>query len=174
MCTSTRWVSTLSDIFSCIHSSIHPFIHPFGHRQTPCQSHFNSTFPTFLYCAITLLLFHTSLIFFHSSLVHIDLMAFLRTIEPNVISPFFYANSSHLLNWTCNSYYYHLISSASEFIFLFFLFFLLFTFSIVALRALTKPFKFDILPRRARPVPRLMGHYLGENGRLIMNGLESK
>jgi hypothetical protein len=30
-----------------------------------------------------------------------------------------------------------------------------------ALRALAKPYKFDILPRRARPVPRIMGAYLG-------------
>lgn len=32
-----------------------------------------------------------------------------------------------------------------------------------ALRALTKPYKFDILPRRARPVPRIMGAYLGDS-----------
>lgn len=45
-------------------------------------------------------------------------------------------------------------------------------YSFTALRALTKPFKFDILPRRARPVPRLMECYLGKlckylNWRLI-------
>lgn len=33
-------------------------------------------------------------------------------------------------------------------------------FNTLALRALIKPLKFDILPRRARPPPRLMGYYL--------------
>lgn len=33
-------------------------------------------------------------------------------------------------------------------------------FNTLAMRALIKPLKFDILPRRARPPPRLMGYYL--------------
>ncbi len=33
----------------------------------------------------------------------------------------------------------------------------------LSLRAITKPFKFQILPRRARPPPRLMGYYLDAN-----------
>ncbi len=36
-------------------------------------------------------------------------------------------------------------------------------FNELALRALIKPFKFDLLPRRARPVPRLMSYYLDKD-----------
>ena len=33
----------------------------------------------------------------------------------------------------------------------------------LSLRAITKPYKFEILPRRARPPPRLMGYYVDAN-----------
>ncbi len=33
-------------------------------------------------------------------------------------------------------------------------------FNTLALRALVKPFKFELLPRRARPTPKLMNYYL--------------
>lgn len=36
-------------------------------------------------------------------------------------------------------------------------------FNTLALRALVQPLKFDILPRRARPPPRLMGYYLDKS-----------